>query len=210
MKRKLLLIGGGGHCRSVLDSILSEGLIHEIGIVDFNDCEWMGVETVGTDDDLPALREQGWTDAFVTVGSIGDTSLRRKLYRMIKDLGFEIPVIVDPTAVIAGGVSIGEGSFIGKRVVINPETSIEECCIINSGAVIEHDCSIDAFTHISPGCVLCGGVTVGADSHIGAGTAVIQQVDIGSNVLVGAGSVVTRDLPDSVKAYGNPCRVIEK
>lgn len=210
MNRKLLLIGGGGHCRSVADSVLASGLYDEIGIVDFADCSCLGIETVGTDDDLPALYAQGWTDAFVTVGSVGDTALRRKLYKKIKEAGFNVPVIADPTAVIAGGTTIGAGTFIGKRAVINTAASIGECCIINTGAVVEHDCVIGDFSHISPCGVLCGEVTVGADSHIGAGAVVIQQVKVGSGVLAGAGSVVTKDLPDGVKAYGNPCRVAEK
>ncbi len=210
MNRKLLLIGGGGHCRSVIDSVLSAGLYEEIGIVDFADCSCLGIETVGTDDDLPALFAQGWTDAFVTVGSVGDTALRRKLYKKIKDTGFNVPVIADPAAVIAKGTSIGEGSFIGKAAVVNTAASVGECCIINTGAILEHDCVIGDFAHISPRSVLCGEVTVGQDSHVGAGAVVIQQVSIGSRVLVGAGSVVTKDLPDGVKAYGDPCRVIEK
>ena len=209
MSRKLLLLGGGGHCRSVADCALSSGLFDNIGIVDFVEASCLGISTVGTDDDLQKLHDEGWTDAFVTVGSIGDTVLRRKLYKKIKDAGFKVPVIADPSAVIARGTSIGEGSFIGKRVVVNSGVSAGDCCIINTGAVVEHDCAIGSFAHLGPGSVLCGEVKVGEDSHVGAGSTVIQQVCIGKGVLVGAGSVVTKDLPDGVKAYGDPCRVAE-
>ena len=75
--------------------------------------------------------------------------------------------------------------------------------------MIEHDCEIGEFAHISPGTVICGQVHIGMDSHIGAGSVVRQQIRIGSDVLIGAGSVVVKDMPNHVKAYGNPCRVAE-
>ncbi len=51
---------------------------------------------------------------------------------------------------------------------------------------------------------------MGSDSHIGAGTMVRQFVKIGNNSLIGMGSVVIRDIPSNVKAYGNPCKVVEQ
>ena len=206
--KKLLLIGGGGHCRSVADSVLSSHIYDSVGIVDFAETSAFEIPIVGTDDDLPGLFANGWTDAFVTVGSVGNTAVRRRLYSLIKNIGFSIPIIIDPTAVIAKDVRISEGSYIGKRAVVNTGSFLGSCSIINSGAIVEHDCKIGAFSHISPGTILCGQVTVSEDSHIGAGTTVRQMITIGKHVLVGIGSVVVKDIPDYVTAYGNPCRMV--
>ena len=209
-EKKILLLGGGGHCRSVLDCLMSTGKYETIGIIDYDkSASALGVDVIGTDDDLPRLLQEGWSDAFITVGSVGNTNLRRKLFSLINELGFSIPSIIDPSAIIARGTIIGEGTFIGKRAIINTGSIIGECTIINSGAIIEHDCQIDDFAHISPGTTLCGQVVVGKDSHIGAGTVVRQGICIGSNTIVGAGSVVVKDIPGEVKAFGNPCRVVE-
>ena len=209
-EKKILLLGGGGHCKSVLDSLLSLQTYDEIGIIDYDkSASALGIDVVGTDNDLPRLLQEGWSDAFITVGSVGHTTLRRMLFSLVKQYGFHLPIIADPTAIIARGTTVGEGSFIGKRVVINTESIIGECTIINSGAVIEHDCKIDDFAHISPGTTLCGQVLVGEDTHIGAGSVVRQGIHIGKNTIVGAGSVVVKDIPDEVKAFGNPCRVVE-
>lgn len=206
---RLLMIGGGGHCRSILDCVLRMGTYDDVGIVDFDSsASALGIPVVGTDDDLPDLLRDGWTHAFVSVGSVGSTALRRKLYQMVKDTGFEIPSIVDPSAQIAGGTEIGEGVFIGKLAVVNTGSRIGKCAIINTGAIVEHDCLVGDFSHISPGGVLCGQVTVGSDSHVGAGAVVRQQTVIGSRSIVGAGSVVVKDIPENVTAYGNPCKVI--
>ena len=209
MSRKLLLIGGGGHCHSVLDSVLSSGTYEEIGIIDKEDIIYFGIPVVGTDDDIPTLVKNGWTDAFITVGSVGDTRIRRRLYEMAKHFGLNIPSIIDSSAVVGNGVVIQEGVFIGKRAVINAGCCIGSCSIINTGAIVEHDCRIGDFSHVSPGVTLCGQVIVGHDSHVGAGSVVKQQVKIGDQVLIGAGSTVLKDISDNVKAYGNPCRVVE-
>lgn len=209
MGKKLLLIGGGGHCRSVLDSILAMNRYKEVGIIDSINNTYSGVGVIGTDDDIPILFQHGWTDAVITVGSIGNTGRRRRLYQMIKKTGLSIPTIIDPSAIIAKGTEIGEGTFIGKKAVVNAGTVIKKCSIINTGAIVEHDCVVGSFSHISPGTVLCGCVQIGTDSHIGAGSVVKQEISIGKNVLIGVGSIVVKDIPDNVKAFGNPCRVIE-
>ncbi len=208
--KKLLLIGGGGHCRSVLDCVLSTKSYQQIGIID-NDssASALGITVIGNDNDLLRLNNEGWTDAFISVGSVGYTALRRRLYQMVKSIGFTVPSIIDPSAIIARDASVGEGVFIGKRTVVNTGSKIGNCAILNTGSIIEHDCIIGDFAHISPGTTLCGQVTVGDDSHVGAGSVVRQGIQIGGGSIVGAGSVVVKDIPDNVKAYGNPCKAVE-
>ena len=116
--RKLLLIGGGGHCKSVLDTVLSLGLYDDIGIVDIKDTVVLGVSVVGSDHDLFSLFQGGWTDAFVTVGSIGNTGLRRKLFETIKQIGFHIPSFIDNTAATAGDVQIDEHQMERTKAII--------------------------------------------------------------------------------------------
>ncbi len=209
MGRRLLLIGGGGHCHSVIDSVLSLKTFKEIGIIDNISTSCLGINVLGTDDDLPRLISEGWSEAFITVGSVGNTAIRRRLYEKVKSLGFVFPIIIDPAANVAQGCEIGEGTFIGKHAVVNSGSRLGVCTIINTGAIIEHDCSIGDFSHISPGAVLCGQVKVGSDSHIGAGSVIRQQIVIGNHSLIGLGSVVVQNLSDNVKAYGNPCKVVE-
>lgn len=209
MKKKLLLLGGGGHCHSVVDSILSLGIYDEIGILDSAAEPCLGVPVIGTDANISELMIAGWTDAFITVGSVGNTQVRRKLYEMLKDYGLSIPTLIDPTAAVARGTQIKEGTFVGKRAVVNSGASIGACSIINTGSIVEHDCIIGDFSHISPGCTLCGQVTVGHDVHVGAGAVVKQLITIGDHVVIGAGSVVVKNIPPEVKAYGNPCKVVK-
>lgn len=207
---KLLLIGAGGHCRSVLDCVLSSGAYDVIGIVNDERAAVLGVSVVGSDGDLASLFKKGWTDAFITVGSVGNTATRRRLFEMIKQIGFAVPSIVDNTAAIARGTQIGEGVFVGKKAVVNTGAALGCCSIINTGAIVEHDCLVGDFSHISPGAVLCGQVRIGHDTHIGAGTVIRQLISIGNHVLIGAGSIVVKNISDGKTAFGNPCKIVER
>ena len=212
MGKKLLLIGGGGHCRSVLDTVRSAGIYDEFGIVDFAEGACGGVPVIGRDEDIPRLVREGWTDGIITVGSVGDTGIRRRLYAMIQEQGsgLQLPVIIDPTAAVSAAAVIEEGVFIGKRAVVNTGARIGACAIINSGAIVEHDCEIGALAHISTGAVCCGHAVIGEGAHIGAGSTLRQLVRIGARAVIGIGSVVVKDIPEGATAYGNPCRVVEK
>lgn len=216
MDKKILLIGGGGHCHSVLDSLISSKRYEQIGIVarDANNYYELKNDTliqeylVGTDSDLPSLYSQRWSCAFVTLGSIGNPSGRIRIYGDLKKIGFSVPIISDLTATVSQSSDINQGVFVGKKAVINAGSSVGECSIINTGAIVEHDCDIGAFCHVSPGAVICGNVKIGDNSHIGAGALIRQGIVIGKNVLIGAGSVVVKNIPDNVTAYGNPCKVV--
>ena len=211
MVRKLLLLGGGGHCKSIIDSLSGGNTYAGIGIVEKSGIDHapiLGIPVVGTDEDLDKLKREGYTDAFVSLGSIGNTSNRRKLFGLISSLGFDIPNIIDSSAVVSRNSIMGRGLFIGKHAVVNAGSILGDGVIINSSATIEHDCTIGSFAHVSPGVVLCGNVTIGEDAHIGAGCIVRQQVQIGSRAMIGMGSIVLHNVPENTLAYGSPCQVV--
>lgn len=205
MKNKIVLIGGGGHCKSVANTILRTGFYDEIVIVDSAYSrmrEVLGIPIVGDDGMLPALRERGYRDAFITVGSIKSTELRRLLYQKAVCAGFHLPYILDPSAQVSKYASLEAGVFVGQNAVINAEAHVGKMAIVNTGAVIEHECSIGEYSHISVGATLCGAVSVGNDVLIGAGSVVIQGTCIGNGALVGAGSVVLRNVADNRTVMG--------
>jgi maltose O-acetyltransferase len=53
-------------------------------------------------------------------------------------------------------------------------------------------------------------IEIGSDVWVGGGAIICPGVHLGSQSVIGAGSVVTHDIPDSVFAAGNPCRVIKR
>ncbi len=203
--KKLVLVGGGGHCKSVLDVLLQTNEYSEIVITDPYleiNTEVLGCSVVGDDTVLEKLRRDGFEYAFITVGSITDATIRKGLAKQAKMMGFEFPVVIDPSATISQHSRIGPGTFIGKNVVVNVDVTIGEHCIINTSSIIEHECVVGDFTHVSVGSILCGKVKVANNCFIGAGSTVIQCVNIGNNVTIGANSTVLTDVKDDMKCYG--------
>lgn len=197
--KKLVLIGGGGHCKSIIDTLKRLELYDEIVITDPcfpSSREILGVRIAGNDNALEELKRSGFNEAFITVGSIKDTKLRQSLYQKVNRLGFIIPNIIDPSACISQHAVMREGIFVGKGAVINADAYIDKMAIINTGAIVEHECTIGEYTHIAVGAVLCGGGTIGNHSLVGAGATIIQGVAIGSYTVIGAGSTVLRDVED--------------
>jgi len=204
-EKNIVLIGGGGHCKSVLDTLIRLGSFGEIVITDAYipaNHTIFGYQVVGTDEILEEQKKMGFEYAFITIGSIKNPESRVHAYKAIKKIGFNCPSITDPSSVVAESASIGDGVFLGKMSVINASTVIEEHTIINTGAIVEHDCKIASFVHIAIGARICGGVQVGRCSFVGAGATVIQGVKIGMNSIIGAGSLVLQDVPDNVTVTG--------
>ncbi len=205
MSKKIVLIGGGGHCKSVLDTLLRNNEYDEIVITDNDipvDTQIMGCRVAGNDDVLPNLLASGFADAFITVGSIKSTKLRHILFEKANNIGFNLPNVIDKSSVVSDYAKLGNGIFIGKCAVVNADATIGDAAIINTCSVIEHECSVGAFSHVSVAAKLCGNVKVGNDSLVGAGSVVIQGVEIGNNAIIGAGSTVITDVEDSSTRVG--------
>lgn len=209
MKHKLLLIGAGGHCKVILDLLSKSKEYEAVGIIDLKERigdNVFGVPIVGTDLDLPKFFKKRIKHCFISIGSVGDSNLRAKLYGLARKIGFIFPDLIHPSALISLQAVLGNGNYIAPGVIINAGTQIGNNCILNTGAIVEHDCRLGDFVHLSPGAVLSGGVTIGNHSHIGTGSVVIQGLKVGTRVIVGAGSVVTKNVRSAMVVYGNPCK----
>lgn len=197
----IVLIGGGGHALSVADAIISGKNYKIVGYTDESDTH-IPLRYLGTDDILESLFEKGLINAAITVGFLGKGSIRDKLCHKVEQVGFHLPKIIDPSAVVSGSADFGEGVFIGKQAVVNAGAKIGKMSIINTGAIIEHNNWVGEYCHVAVGAVLCGSVHVGAHTFIGANATIIQGVQIGMNVIIGAGSIVIGDVPDNSQIIG--------
>lgn len=205
MMEKIVVIGYGGHAKSIIDSIHAAGEYEIVGYTDTEDKQG-ALRYLGTDDKLKSIFESGVHNAVFGLGYMGNSRLRDKLYENVKSIGFALPAIIDPSAVIALDATIGEGTFVGKRAVVNADSRIGKMCIINTGAIVEHENKIGDFSHIAVGAVLCGNVRIGVHCLVGANSTVIQGLEIGEGSIIGAGSVVLSNIKDNITAIGIPAK----
>jgi len=189
---KIVLIGGGGHCKSVIDVIEQENRFHIAGIVDQPQMlgnKILNYEVIGCDADLQELAKE-IKYAVISVGQIKSPSLRIKLFDLAKKHEFLLPAIISPRAYVSKHASLDEGTVIFHDALINANVKIGKNCIINNKALIEHDCLVGDNCHISTGVIINGGVKVGGNSFIGSNAVTRENIVINENSLVKAGSVV--------------------
>ena len=191
--RNIVLIGGGGHCKSVIDVIEQEGRFEIVGIVerpDFLETDVLGYQIIGNDSDLVDLAKK-YKYALITVGQIKSPSLRIKLFDLATKAGFTLPNIISPNAYVSKHSSIGKGVVVMHNAIVNTNASIGDNCIINSKALIEHDCLISKNCHISTNATINGGVTVESGCFIGSSATTKESITIDENSFIKAGSLVT-------------------
>lgn len=195
--KRIIIIGAGGHGKVVADIIKLSG-DKVVGYIDDKDpAEFPGFNIIGTTADI------GKTDCWY-FAAVGNCSVREKI------MNYDVKwyTAIHPTAVIAEGVAIGEGSCVMANAVINSSTKIGKGVIINTASTIDHDCTISDFVHIAPGVNISGTVTVGSKTWIGVGSAVSNNVNICGGCMIGAGAVVIKDINESGTYVGTPVRKI--
>ena len=142
--------------------------------------------------------------------ALGNPLERIRLGSAIVERGMRLANAIHPSAVIAGGVEMGYGNFVGARAVIGTDVRVGNHVIINTGAIVEHDCILEDGTALSPGAILGGRVHLERCCFLAAGATVTNRVRIGPGAVVGAGAAVMRDLPGNVLAQGVPARMVER
>ncbi|MEO8068082.1 MAG: acetyltransferase [Flavobacteriales bacterium] len=204
----LILVGGGGHCRSVIDVIEAECKWSIAGVLDREELAGQKVldhPIIGGDAMIPALADQGHS-FLVTAGQVKDAGLRIRLHQAVISAGGSLATVVSPLARVAGGATIGAGTVVCHFALVNNGAHVGAGCIVNTGALVEHDAAIGDHCHIATGAIVNGGCTVGARSFVGSGAVLLQAIRLGADCLVGAGAVVLKDVKDRTTVVGQPAR----
>ena len=189
-KPSLILIGGGGHCKSCIDVIEQENKFLIAGIVDINRfiSELLGYPLLGNDDDLAKLK-LNYDYALITIGQIKTPAIRIRLLDYAKSLGFKLPAIISPRAYVSKHAKIGNGTIIMHDALINAGVIVGDNCIINTKSLIEHDAVIENNCHISTGAIINGGAIIKQGSFVGSNAATKESIKTNEKDLIKAGSL---------------------
>lgn len=187
---KIILIGGGGHCKSCIDVIEQEGRFQIAGIIDKAQpigTKVLGYEIIGSDDDLSEFAQK-YRFALIAVGQIRSADVRVRLFELTKDAGFELPIVISPRAYVSKHAKVEEGTIVMHDVLINADAKIGRNCIINTKALVEHDAVVEDNCHISTGAIINGGTVVRSNTFYGSNATSKEYVEVSG--FVKAGSVV--------------------
>jgi sugar O-acyltransferase (sialic acid O-acetyltransferase NeuD family) len=190
--KKIILIGGGGHCKSCID-VIENGNKYKIkGIIDKKKNFLLNYKVFPESYINKKLIKNNY--AFVTVGQIKNYKIRVKLFDRLKDLGFKIPTIISPSAYISKHAVIGQGTIVMHGAIINAGAVIGNNCIINTNSLIEHDVVIGDHTHISTEVTINGGAVIENKVFIGSRSIIKDNISIGEHSIVGAGLYIKKNL----------------
>jgi acetyltransferase EpsM len=206
-RREVLIVGGGGHARVVIEAASLAGLF-PIGVLD--DCETPGAcDAPGAPARIAPLNElsdraQRGESYVIAIGALW---LRRQIIdQLARDEVDEHAActVIHPRAVVSPDAILGPGVFVGPGAIVNPGARVGAHAILNSGCIVEHDAQIDGNAHIAPGAVLGGGVRIGQDVLIGIGARVLPGLRVGAGSVVGGGGVVVKEVPVGRRVVGVP------
>lgn len=194
--KKIILVGGGGHCKSCIDIIENENKYKIKGIIDSKKNFLLNYKVFSESYLNKKLVKNNY--AFVTVGQIKNYKVRVKLFNRLKALGFKIPSIISPLAYISKHAVIGQGTIVMHGAIVNAGAIIGNNCIINTNSLIEHDVVIGDHTHVSTEATVNGGVIIGEKVFIGSRSIIKDNISIGECSIVGAGLYIKKNLKKKV------------
>ncbi len=189
--QKLILLGGGGHCKSCIDVIEQEDKYNIVGILDNQELlgqKLLGYDFIGTDDDINKFANKGYT-FLITVGQIETSTIRKKLFTLLSKNNAQLAIVISPRAYISKHANIGKGTIIMHDALVNASASIGQNCIINTKALIEHDVIIEDFCHISTSSVINGGTIVKKGTFFGSNAVSKEYITINQDDFIRAGSL---------------------
>lgn len=197
--KAVIVFGGGGHGKAVIELLAAVGSYKLIGVVDDGleaGAEVLGVPVLGGGEaTLAPLRAAGCKLALNAVGGIGAVGSRIAVFERLAQAGFEFPTLVHPSAVVEPSAELAAGVQVFPQAYVGSSAQVGRGCILNTGTIVSHDCRLADYANLSPGAILAGGVQVGEGVLVGMGVTVNLNVKIGARARVGNSAAIKEDVP---------------
>ena len=197
-KKKIIILGSGGHAKSCIDVINKTNKFIISGIIEKENkiITDLKIPILGTDADLILLRKK-FKYAFIAIGQIKSPKIRISKFLQLKKQLFLLPKIVSPTSYFSKNSYIDEGTIVLHNCVINSGVNVGKNNVINTGTLIEHDVEIGNYNHISTGVIVNGNVKIGNANFIGSGAIIYNGIKIGNNCIISSGSIIRNNIPNN-------------
>ncbi|SEA44383.1 NeuD/PglB/VioB family sugar acetyltransferase [Alkalimonas amylolytica] len=196
MAEALIVLGAGGHARSVLALLNSlQRPVHAV----LDPAAQPGETIMG----VPVLAELALTAPCVL--AVGDNQRRAVLFKQHQQWVLA-DALIHPSALLDATATLGKASQVLALAYIGPMARLGLNCLVNTRAVMEHESCLGDHSHLSVGAVLLGRAQVGAYCFIGAGAVIKDGVSLCDGVVVGANAFVNVDITEPGTYVGTPIR----
>lgn len=195
----VIVYGGGGHSKAVIDLLRAVGSYTLIGVIDDGREPGDAVldsSVIGGGSALAALKDAGCKLAVNAVGGIGAMSSRISVFERLRTADFDFPTLIHPSSVIEPSAELGAGVQVFPHAYVGSEAKLGFGCIVNTSAIVSHDCILGDYVNLAPGAIVAGAVHIGDGTLIGMGVTINLNVRIGAGARVGNGATIKEDVPD--------------
>jgi sugar O-acyltransferase (sialic acid O-acetyltransferase NeuD family) len=194
----ILVYGGGGHGKSLIELLRALTTYRIVGVVDDGlppGRSVLGIPLLGGAAALAEQYASGVRLAVNAVGGIGSPAVRRRVFERLAQAGFACPAAVHPTAWVEPSARLAAGCQVFPHAYVGADASVGFGAIVNTAAVVSHDCALGDYANVAPGALLAGSVSVGEGALVGMGVTVHLEVKIGAGARIGNGATVKADVP---------------
>lgn len=188
-KTRLLVVGAGGHGRSVVEAAELSGNFKVVGFLDDSLPSVepvLGVPILGP---VSSMAHHS-TEADQAIVAIGNNEVREKLMKQLATAGFSIATVVHPSAILSPSAVLGIGSAVMAGAVVGTEASLGVGSIVNCGAVVDHQAIVEDFGHVGVNACMAGETVLGLGAWMQAGTALGYGVKVPPWVTLAPGVAV--------------------
>lgn len=200
----IVVFGGGGHGKTLVELVQSLGCYHVIGVIDDAlpaGARVVGVPVLGGPELLSGLYQRGVRLAVNGVGGIGNPAIRVNIFDQLAAAGFVCPAIVHPTACVEPSAELEPGVQVLAQSYVGSDSRVGFGTVVNAGVILSHDCRIGRVVNLSPGAMLAGNVTVGDYAQIGMGATINLHITVGRQARIGNGATIKADVPEEGRVY---------
>ena len=194
----LLVYGGGGHGKALIDLVRALGAYRLVGVVDDGlpaGSAVLGAPVLGGVGTLAELAARGVRLAVNGVGGIGNVAVRLKVFEALRLAGMTCPALVHPTAWVEPSASLDAGVQVLAQSYISSAAQVGFGTVINAGVVVSHDCKLGRVVNLSPGAMLAGGVELDDFVQVGMAATINLGIHVGQGARIGNGATVKADVP---------------
>ncbi len=189
-KPSLLIVGAGGHGRSVAEAVLMADHFNLVGFADDaafarGEAVW-GLPVLGSATAFEKYADQA-THAVV---AIGNNVLRQKLFAQLQAAGFALASVIHPRAMVSPRAELGAGVTVMSGAIVGTEATLGQGTIVNCGAVVDHHAHVHEFGHLGVNACMAGGSILGALAWMQAGSAIGYGVQIAAETVLKPGETL--------------------
>lgn len=183
----LVVVGAGGHGRSVLELVRLSGAHRVVAFLDDQHppgTDIMGVPVWGASSLLDDLSTRGVAAVHVAIGNNGT---RQALSERARAAGLTLVTLTHPRAFVSPSAVLGPGSAVMALAAVGTEAVLGDGAIVNMGAVVDHHAQVGAYAHLGANATMAGGTRIGARAWLQAGSALGYHVHLPDGTVLGPG-----------------------